>query len=213
MGLVLRLSGLVLVTIVVIAQSGCERDGTGPSHYRVANYLMDDGSRYTGMAKDCTTADGYGTSLDPDGSKWKGYFDCGRLNGQGTYTSPAGDSYAGEFSGDELICVRGTIVQGEGVRYTGTWDRRAGRGNGDIVWKDGRRYKGQWLILYGMPDQPDGEGVMDWPDGKCYTGDFRDGQPHGWGTMTYRDGKSEEGLWRCGKLVRTPQATTTPSKQ
>jgi hypothetical protein len=151
---------------------------------------------------------GRGKDTYKDGAFYDGGFTGGFWDGQGRYTSPAGNDYAGEFRLGELIRGQGIQIQGEDIRYAGTWDRRAGRGSGEIVWRDGRHYKGQWIILYHAPDQPDGEGVMEWPDGRRYSGDFRDGQPHGWGKMTYGDGKSEEGMWRCGKLVRGAVQTT-----
>lgn len=214
-------SAVAILSIIVVA--GCS---TGRAdHYDVHDRVLLSGTRYSGTMMDVSMADGYGSGQHPDGSRYEGSCKNGLFegqgkytfadgavyegehvrgyrNGQGKYTSPAGDDYAGEFRNDSLLRGQGTMIQAGGSRYTGTWDRETGRGSGEIVWKDGRHYKGQWIILSNAPDQPDGDGVMEWPNGTRVSGEFRNGQPHGWGTVTYANGTSEEGLWRCGKLVR-----------
>ena len=42
----------------------------------------------------------------------------------------------------------------------------------------------------------EGFGKQEWPDGRCYEGDFKQGKAHGNGKMTYADGATYQGKWR-----------------
>ena len=48
-------------------------------------------------------------------------------------------------------------------------------------------------------DGNDGEGIMAFPDGSRYAGEFRNRQFEGEGVMTYPDGARHEGQWKEGK--------------
>jgi len=50
-------------------------------------------------------------------------------------------------------------------------------------------------------DQPHGQGTMTYPDGRTYTGAWRDGQENGRGTMTWRDGDTYTGEWEDHERV------------
>ena len=41
--------------------------------------------------------------------------------------------------------------------------------------------------------EPHGQGVLAWPNGRRYEGEWRDGQPHGQGVLTRPDGTHFEG--------------------
>jgi hypothetical protein len=41
-------------------------------------------------------------------------------------------------------------------------------GFGVLVWPDGRRYDGQFVL-----DQREGQGTMTWPDGRKFVGQWR----------------------------------------
>ena len=58
----------------------------------------------------------------------------------------------------------------------------------------GVHYKGR----FNADGQPHGEGVMTWPNGRCYEGEVRDGKPHGWGLMKWADGKCDSGKFHNG---------------
>ena len=66
-------------------------------------------------------------------------------------------------------------------------------------------YEGDWRVIEGAPERPDGTGTMTWPDGRTYTGHFLDGNMDGAGKMTYPDGKIEEGTWMQGKFMGARQ--------
>lgn len=46
-----------------------------------------------------------------------------------------------------------------------------------------------------------GTGTKEWPDGKKYVGEWKNGKRHGKGTMTHPDGKEQKGKWKNGKYV------------
>ena len=48
--------------------------------------------------------------------------------------------------------------------------------------------------------QPNGLGIMTFPDGKKYLGQWKDGQKHGTGTLTHPEGIKYVGEWKKGKL-------------
>lgn len=191
-----------------------------------------DGSRYP---------HGQGTRNYANGDKYVGHFDNGYLEGEGTYTYANGDMEKGRFShgglytgqiitknpngtdkiweyeDGRLIHSKGTDVSKDGTKYVGEWFYTGQRSGGTINWPDGRTYKGQWRVVEGQQDPPEGPGEMTWPDGRKFVGDFRDGLPDGLGTMTYPNGKTVEGFWKggvfVGKLVKADQPTSTPTSQ
>ena len=46
-----------------------------------------------------------------------------------------------------------------------------------------------------------GKGVMEWPGGRKYEGEFKDDARDGNGKLTTEDGKIFEGLWSKGKFL------------
>ena len=59
---------------------------------------------------------------------------------------------------------------------------------------DGSTYTGE----VNEPGEPDGQGVMTWPDGKRYEGEFREGEPIGEHVLTEPDGARFKAVWRDG---------------
>ena len=48
-----------------------------------------------------------------------------------------------------------------------------------------------------------GQGTMTYPDGKKYSGEFKDGEKkHGHGTLIDADGKTVEGQFKNGEFVK-----------
>jgi len=43
---------------------------------------------------------------------------------------------------------------------------------------------------------------MTYPDGKKYSGEFKDGEKHGHGTLIAADGKTVEGEFKNGEFVK-----------
>ena len=43
-----------------------------------------------------------------------------------------------------------------------------------------------------------GKGTLEWPDGRKYTGEYKDDKKHGVGVFSWGDGRKYEGRWLCG---------------
>jgi hypothetical protein len=145
--------------------------------------------------------DGHGSVTFPDGATYVGEFRNNQFNGQGTLTSPDGSTQHGEWRDGNPYRVSGIDIEPDGTKEVGTWNYDGTKCGGAITWKDGREYKGDWKIVDGGTDLPDGSGSMKYPDGRKYVGQFHGGKMSGTGKMTYPDGKVEAGLWKDGKFV------------
>lgn len=67
-------------------------------------------------------------------------------------------------------------------------------GPGVLSWPDGRRYVGQfWHGAF------DGEATMVWPDGRRYMGQYQQNKKHGDGSFLWPDGRQYEGQWLNGQ--------------
>ena len=67
-------------------------------------------------------------------------------------------------------------------------------GKGLFQWPDGRVYFGEF-----REGKKHGDGVFMWPNGQYYEGWFADDECSGEGTLFYPDGKKFEGVWMNGK--------------
>lgn len=146
-----------------------------------------------------------GLVLLPDGMTYEGEMSEGKPNGQGTITAPNGTHQQGEWRDGSVYRLSGTWVAPDGTIEVGTWNRDGTPCGGTITWTDGRKYKGDWKVVEGALELPDGRGEMRWPDGRIYVGRFRDGTMEGMGKMTYPNGKIELGVWKQGKFVEAVQ--------
>ena len=61
---------------------------------------------------------------------------------------------------------------------------------GPITLANGATYTGEWL-----GDERDGFGILVWPNGSVYEGQFKNNLAHGLGKITHKDGDSYEGDW------------------
>jgi hypothetical protein len=133
--------------------------------------------------------------VTPDGSVYEGEMKDGRPNGPGTLTDARGSYQKGEWRNGAAYRVSGTCVLPDGTKEEGTWNNDGTTCGGTIFYPDKRIYKGDWVIVEGRAELPYGMGAMTWPDGRQYTGHFRNGKMDGAGKMTYADGKVEDGTW------------------
>jgi hypothetical protein len=113
-----------------------------------------------------------------NGDKFAGEFKNGKPNGEVVFTSRHGANTKGEWRDGVPYRTSGKWVTPDGTKEEGTWNEDGTRCGGTIMWKDGRVYKGDWKLV---------RGSADWPDGV--------------GKMTYPDGRVEEGLWKDGRFV------------
>lgn len=87
---------------------------------------------------------------------------------------------------------------GEGVKYTGQWNKTTGmrEGQGKEVLPDGTVYEGQFVA-----DQKRGKGKLTWPGGESfYEGEWRHDKYQGKGKLQWDDGRTYEGLFHDGNL-------------
>jgi len=132
--------------------------------------------------------------------------DC--INGQGIYIYPSGAVYIGEFRGGEIHGV-GVCYYSDGSKYQGEWAFRYPNGRGTKTCTDGAKRTGLWKngqpvdangnientlattevadiqtgCLSGNCDK--GNGVLAYPDGSKYEGQFANGKPNGYGAFFY----------------------------
>jgi len=71
-------------------------------------------------------------------------------------------------------------------------------GKGEFTWKDGRKYKGDYVY-----DKKHGYGLFEFGDGRVYNGQWKDGVQHGDGEF-FENGNSESrrGKWEGGEPVK-----------
>lgn len=100
-------------------------------------------------------------------------------------------------------CLAGDCEVGRGTlvwfvkQYEGGFSEGLMHGVGVMQYSDGRVYSGQWR--YGREE---GEGEMTWPDGKRFTGQWRGGAPNGRGVLIMPDGYRFDGIFENGYFVR-----------
>ncbi len=70
-------------------------------------------------------------------------------------------------------------------------------GKGVYVWKDGRKYEGEYMY-----DKKHGHGIYVWADGRKYEGQWAYGKQHGKGKYTLPEGLVRTGLWEDGKRTK-----------
>lgn len=177
-------------------------------HGRGRHFLAD-GSRYDGDFQ-YGEYHGHGRLTMPDGSVYEGDFEEGRYHGTGKLVSGAGFTYEGEWKKGKRY-GKGTctwkIVEAEsedeiviskkqedGRICQGNW--LGGHGNGIILWPNGDSYRGDWEYGIRM-----GIGEMHWSNGDCYIGEWYDDKPEGNGEIHYHYGKSRSGKFRNGHYV------------
>ncbi|XP_061685689.1 alsin isoform X3 [Syngnathoides biaculeatus] len=103
-----------------------------------------------------------------------------------------------------IRCMNQAVAQalslGEGQKFEPPICRSATY----TFYKDGRLkeaiYEGRWLA-----GKPHGRGVMKWPDGRVYTGSFKNGQEDGFGEFvapnkTLNKNDHYQGFWKDGKM-------------
>lgn len=70
----------------------------------------------------------------------------------------------------------------------------AWHGAGVLSWPDGRKYVGQFC-----KGAFDGDATMVWPDGRKYIGQYRENKKHGEGEFIWPDGRLYTGQWSNGQ--------------
>jgi hypothetical protein len=151
---------------------------TGAKH-EVITYIEKNGNVYTGEVKG-KHAEGEGTMVYPDKTRYSGVFKKGKREGMGTQRWPNGDLFTGKWKNDRRNGF-GIYRWRNGDLYEGlfTDDNRNGRGT--LYWENGDVYRGEW-----KNNKRDGEGVYIWSDGDRYEGKFKEDRLTGEGKFIKR---------------------------
>ena len=92
-----------------------------------------------------------------------------------------------------------TTYYDDGSVYTGTRNGKGARhGDGLMVWPTGDRYDGQW-----NKGVIEGTGTYQWGNGSSYSGQWRKGEIKGHGIFRWPNGDMMEGDWKDGSRTGT----------
>lgn len=135
----------------------------------------------------------------PDGSYYKGWWQNGKRVGTGFSKYTNGDTYQGAFKNDKRHGL-GIYTYVNGTYYKGEWRLDARQGTGEYKLKDGTVYRGTWMnddlkngtyvadsLRYEGSFKlflPSGVGIMHYPNGDMYGGNWKDGYRSGIGKLT-----------------------------
>ena len=149
---------------------------------------------YTGEGK--TVPHGHGVCVFEDGTKYDGQWEKGMPEGEGKLTYSDGTWEEGEF------CM-GHFMEGQvlkrlytGCIYEGGYEYPDILCGGILRYPDGRSYTGEYDEVY-----PHGQGKMTYPGGAYFTGSFDCNVAHGKGVFNFPDGSSEEAEFINGRLI------------
>ncbi len=184
-----------------IAKTGCI---SGDCQNGQGVYLFPGGAVYIGEFLKGEIS-GAGICYYLDGSKYQGEWNYGYPEGRGAKQFPDGKKWTGKWKKGMPVGENGATLSESAIarQLSHTYTVQSGciRGNcengkGLVVYPDGSRYEGDFL-----QNKPHGEGVFHYPNGDRYNGQFRNGLRNGAGRLSYASGGTAEGLWRDGELA------------
>ena len=122
---------LILVSLLLFAcfsQNGCKDPScvSGDCANGEGTWLAKDGSKYVGQWKN-GKMDGLGKYMYPDGTVYDGGWKNGKINGQGTWINPDGLKYEGEWK-DDMMNGQGILIFPDGKVHEGEWQHGEFRG-------------------------------------------------------------------------------------
>lgn len=161
-------------------------------------YLITKDGKYFGEVRNSLLPEGYGSSVQTDGSKFVGYWENGHLEGMGVYISLQESQYEGMFH-DGMPEGHGTYTFADkAIADCSEWTYVNNMRINDLhTFYSGMAYleKG----LFGIKTIPCGEGTIRWKDtGEVYQGEVRKFQPNGYGVHTFGSGSTLSGMWKDG---------------
>jgi len=145
---------------------------------------------------------GQGKYMFTEGGEYSGGFSSGAQNGEGKFDilyNPATDDweyFKGEYDGGYR--KKGSYKSNTGDTYEGEFSSGQGAygGQGKYIWSCEKTYTG-----YFKSGKPDGEGVMEYPEGWRYEGGFKDGHFDGNGKFTWGPDNYYEGEFSNGEMT------------
>lgn len=168
-------------------------------------YLITKVGEYFGDVRGNLLPDGYGSSIQPDGSKCVGYWENGHLEGMGLYATLQESLYKGMFH-DGIPMGHGKYIFADETTIEcneWTYVNRMHINNFQTYYS-GMAYleKG----LFGIKTIPCGQGRIQWKDtDEFYYGEVREFQPNGYGVHTFGCGSTFSGMWKDGSIKSDSQ--------
>lgn len=149
---------------------------------------------YTGEGK--TVPHGHGVCVFEDGTKYDGQWEKGMPEGKGKLTYSDGTWEEGEFCMGHFMGGQVLKRLYTGCIYEGEYEYPDILCGGILRYPDGRAYTGDYDEVY-----PHGQGKMTYPGGAYFTGSFDCNVAHGKGIFNFPDGSSEEAEFINGSLI------------
>ncbi len=168
-------------------------------------YLITREGKYFGEVRRELLPEGYGSSVQTDGTKYVGYWENGHPEGMGAYIFLPESTYEGMFHNG--------MPEGHGI-YTFADKATADCGGWTYVDRmniNDRKtfYSGMAYLkkgLLGVKTVPCGRGTIRWQDtGESYVGEVRRFQPNGYGVHTLGLGSTFSGMWKDGSIKENSQ--------
>ncbi len=155
--------------------------------------ILPNGQRYLGGLLN-NRIEGQGKLTDLDGFECEGYFNNGVFV-KGKVISPNKFTYEGSIENGKFH-GQGTLIHADGSVYQGNFDQGEYHGYG--VWKDqGQTFEGMFVNNFIV------DGMLTYPDGTWYKGEFRSQRPCGMGEQLLADKKTHFfGSWLNGLPLR-----------
>ena len=154
-----------------------------------------DGTIYYGGWNCNFQKEGYGITINPDGSIYKGLYKQDSMNKYGIFIDKDGNYYKGNFK-DGKKNGKGELYMKNNFKYNGDFNEDFQDGKGrEENFIDGSIYEG--LFIKGIKN---GNGKLIFKDGTYYTGEFKNGKYEGNGIIKYSNGESYEGEFKNNKL-------------
>ena len=145
------------------------------------------------------------------GSIFEGQFKENKKHGQGTFKWKNGAKRSGEFKENKLWNIIEFDKNGKKIKKwvngIKIFDRKSKSilflrtDNGKLVWdKNGNEnIDGKYIGSLNKNGIPNGAGVIVFPDGEKYEGEWKNAKKHGQGTFTWTNGNKYFGGWNNGK--------------
>lgn len=153
--------------------------------------ICENGSHYFGYFKNDYFQDGFGKSINSDGSTYLGNFGDGVPKGYGKFINKSGNIYEGEWKDSQLDGFGHIICNNKKLEYFGEMKKGIFCGYGILKQKiDDIVYQGEYF-----DGKMEGIGKIIYKNRKEYIGQFKEGTKNGYGIMKWVTKEVYEGEW------------------
>ncbi len=160
--------------------------------------IYSSGERYIGQFKN-GKSHGLGTYFYQDGSRYFGYWAYGNPDGAGIQRLPNGKEEKGIWRRGVLVQEDPQLVISDNGQVQllkfGCINGNCQNGNGIVLYPDGSLYSGDF-----KNSKKEGVGICFYPGQTVYRGNWKNGLPDGRGTMELANGEKKAGFWEKGQL-------------